>query len=368
MYGESQLSESQILMSALSQKLSENLDNLTGVKGCLGVSNYEIGENYFTLKVDLSSHCFASNFAFLSIAQYLLIVAAIVLGYYWASTSMFPAENFKDSKHPSGADLGEHDEQPEPPRNFTLSQLLHFDGKKDEKTNQNRPIYLSLNGIVFDVSKGRDFYGPGGPYEKVRHLGSRFPVQCLQSYPNLAGRLFSLSQFAGHECGAALAKMSFDTEWLDDLKGCSTLNFGERTELDNWIMKFRDYRGYPVLGKLVVELPDPDRVLNDADLKVFDGSGEIPEGYAAAPIYIGADDKVFDMSFGGNTFYGPGGPYNKFAGRKASRALALMSLDDANLENSTTADCTEKQLKTMNDWITTFSERKGYPVVGRLQK
>jgi membrane-associated progesterone receptor component len=162
--------------------------------------------------------------------------------------------------------------------------------------------------------------------------------------------------------------MSFDADLLDDLKGCSTLNFGERTELDNWIEKFRDYRRYPVLGRLVAELPDPDRVLNVADLQEHNGCGEIPEGYAAAPIYIGANDKVFDMSFGGATFYGPGGPYNKFAGRNASRALALMSLDEADLANASTADCTEKQIKTMNDWIKTFSERKGYPVVGRLEK
>jgi hypothetical protein len=45
-----------------------------------------------------------------------------------------------------------------------------------------------------------------------------------------------------------------------------------------------------------------------------------------------------------------------------------MSLGDAELENTATDDLTEKQLKTMNDWIKTFSERKGYPVVGRLDK
>lgn len=45
-----------------------------------------------------------------------------------------------------------------------------------------------------------------------------------------------------------------------------------------------------------------------------------------------------------------------------------MSLDEADLENTSTADCTEKQIKTMNDWIKTFSERKGYPVVGKLEK
>ena len=181
---------------------------------------------------------------------------------------------------------------------------------------------------------------------------------------------FLNDKFAGHECGVALAKMSFDTEFLDDLDGCKTkLNFGERTELDNWIEKFRDYRNYPILGRLVVQLPDPTRILSTEELRKYDGtSDEIPEGYATAPIYIGANNKVYDMSFGGVTFYGPGGPYHKFAGRDASRALALMSLDVKDVENTSIADCTEKQLKVMNDWIKTFEERKKYPVVGRLKK
>lgn len=67
----------------------------------------------------------------------------------------------------------EEEEEEEPPRNFTLEQLKKFDGKED------RPVYLSLKGTVFDVSRGKQFYGPGGPYEV----------------------------FAGRECGVALAKM-----------------------------------------------------------------------------------------------------------------------------------------------------------------
>lgn len=166
----------------------------------------------------------------------------------------------------------------------------------------------------------------------------------------------------------ALAKMSFDDEHLDDLKGCTSLNFGEKNELDNWISKFRDYRCYPVLGRLVVDLPDPDRIVSMEELNKHNGNGDVPDGYATAPIYIGAGDKVFDVSFGGVTFYGPMGPYSKFAGRNASRALALMSLNDADLENTLIDDCTEKQIKTMNDWIKTFDVRKGYPVVGTLAK
>lgn len=232
----------------------------------------------------------------------------------------------------------DEEEIPEPPRNFTCEQLRCFDGCKDEKGN-DKDVYLSLNGIVFDVTKGREFYGPDGPYEA----------------------------FAGHECGVALAKMSFEAQHLDDLSGCMDLNFGEKNELDNWISKFRDFRCYPVKGRLVVDMPDPDRELTMADVQKHDGKGEIPDGYAAAPIYIGANGKVFDMSFGGVTFYGVGCPYGIFAGRDASRALAKMSLNAADLDNCSIDDLTEKELKIMNDWIKTFEERKKYPIVGKLK-
>lgn len=51
---------------------------------------------------------------------------------------------------------------------------------------------------------------------------------------------------------------------------------------------------------------------------------DIPDGYATAPIYVGLANKVFDCSFGGVTFYGPNGAYERFAGVDASRALAKM--------------------------------------------
>ena len=50
--------------------------------------------------------------------------------------------------------------QPEPPpmkkKDFTLEQLKEFDGQgKDGR------ILIAVNGIVFDVTRGRRFYGPG---------------------------------------------------------------------------------------------------------------------------------------------------------------------------------------------------------------
>merc|ERR1711937_706975 len=110
--------------------------------------------------------------------------------------------------------------------------------------------------------------------------------------------------------------MSFNEAHLDDLAGCNDLNFGEKTELENWIDKFTNYKCYPVKGRLV---PDEKlnqmkhRILTKDDLAKHSGEEgqDVPEGYATSSIYVGVGDKVFDVSFGGGTFYGPGGGYSK---------------------------------------------------------
>jgi len=279
-------------------------------------------------------------FGFRGSSGYILIFVVVFIGH----------RVMNSSSNPSHSKLTEYEEEEEeqeiePPRNFTSKQLLYFDGEKDEKTEEDKPVYLSINGKVFDVSGGRNFYGPDGPY----------------------------ANFAGKECGVALAKMSFENEHLNDLAGCKSLNFGEKEELDGWVDKFTYYRCYPIKGRLIA---DEDlnslanRILAREDLsKCTGGDGEeIPEGYAASPIYIGAGDKVFDASFGGMEFYGPGGGYNKFAGRDISRALAKMSFNPEDLEDANVEDLNEKQLKVLEDWINTYEVKKCYPIVGRLGK
>uniref|UniRef100_A0A7S2YT60 Cytochrome b5 heme-binding domain-containing protein n=1 Tax=Entomoneis paludosa TaxID=265537 RepID=A0A7S2YT60_9STRA len=253
---------------------------------------------------------------------------------------MSPAPDPLDKKFEE--DKKKHEE---PHRNFTMKQLRHFDGKKAAPEDEEfKPVYLSVNGTVFDVSDGRDFYGPEGPYEK----------------------------FAGRECGVALAKMSFDEEHLDNLEGVKSLNFGEKNQLDEWHEKFKYYRNYPVKGRLLLDsaLPKADRIVAKEELAKYNGeaSVDVPEGYGTAPIYVGAGDQVFDVSFGGVESYGPDGPYHKFAGKDVSRALACMSLKEEDIDNSDLSDLTEKQLKTLNDWIKTYETKKGYPIVGRLGK
>jgi len=269
---------------------------------------------------------------------YLVIVLLAMVGHAWSNHVPVSEPTTKLTSANQQNDDDEDDER-DPPRNFTSKQLAHFDGTKDSN-DEDKPVYLSLNGIVFDVSRGRNYYGPGGPY----------------------------ALFAGHEAGVALAKMSFDTEFLDT--SCDTLNHGERMELENWIEKFTHYRCYPILGRWIPDniMPNSDQILTKEDLAAHDGLQECPKGYATAPIYIGAGDKVFDVSFGGVTFYGPGCSYHRFAGRDASRALAKMSFEPEDTENTRISDLTEKQRKVMADWIKTFEGRKNYPIVGRLGK
>eukprot|EP00954_Amorphochlora_amoebiformis_P020783 1341805-Amorphochlora_amoeboformis.AAC.1 len=42
-----------------------------------------------------------------------------------------------------------------PLRTFTAEELSKYDGKQSDDS----PIYLAVDGIVFDVSAGRNYYG-----------------------------------------------------------------------------------------------------------------------------------------------------------------------------------------------------------------
>ena len=91
---------------------------------------------------------------------------------------------------------------------------------------EGRPVYLAVRGQVFDVSSGRNFYGPGGPYEN----------------------------FAGRDASRGLACGSFDEDMLtkdlegplDDLNG---LGDEEMESLKGWEERFQEK--YLIVGNLV---------------------------------------------------------------------------------------------------------------------
>ncbi|KAJ1332701.1 hypothetical protein BSLG_008330 [Batrachochytrium salamandrivorans] len=89
-------------------------------------------------------------------------------------------------------------------RPFTPKELSYYDGK------EGRPIYMAVSGMVFDVSAGRSFYGPGSMYEN----------------------------FSGRDASRGMALNSFDDEVLSDISGpidaLDNLTPSEIESLNEW--------------------------------------------------------------------------------------------------------------------------------------
>ena len=103
---------------------------------------------------------------------------------------------------------------------FTPPKLKPYNGEN------NMPVYIAVRGKVFDVTSGRHFYGPGGPYEN----------------------------FAGRDASRGLACNSFDEDMLTkDLEGpldtLDGLGSDEMDSLQGWEERFSEK--YLVVGKLV---------------------------------------------------------------------------------------------------------------------
>lgn len=97
-------------------------------------------------------------------------------------------------------------------RDFTLEELKEFTGANE------KPIYLCAKGVVYDLSDGASFYGPGGPY----------------------------AVFAGHDASRCLATVSTSAEDLDlSLEG---LTAEELRTLDQWCALYDGK--YTVVGRV----------------------------------------------------------------------------------------------------------------------
>merc|ERR1712209_184366 len=113
----------------------------------------------------------------------------------------------------------EPDLPPPPPplkkQDMTLVQLKQYDG-----TGEEGRVCVAVNGKVYDVTKGKRFYGPGGPY-------------CA---------------FAGRDASRGLATFSVEpvSEDYDDL---SDLKPHEMDQVKEWELQFSEK--YTYVGKLL---------------------------------------------------------------------------------------------------------------------
>ncbi|CAN0911859.1 Membrane steroid-binding protein 2 [Linum grandiflorum] len=113
----------------------------------------------------------------------------------------------------------------------TEQELRAYDG-----SDPSKPLLMAIKGQIYDVSRSRMFYGPGGPY----------------------------GIFAGREAARALALLSFDPQDLTaDLEGLSE---SELEVLQDWEYKFIEKYvkvGQIVSSKAVGDSPKLEEVKKD---------------------------------------------------------------------------------------------------------
>jgi len=96
---------------------------------------------------------------------------------------------------------------------FTAAEVAQFDGKGPD----NEPILTIIDGLVYDLQKGREFYGEGGPYHP----------------------------FVGRDCSRLLAKNQVSDKTDTGLP----LTDVEKEQLEKWKEFFNNK--YGSIGKLM---------------------------------------------------------------------------------------------------------------------
>ncbi|GBM24413.1 Membrane-associated progesterone receptor component 2 [Araneus ventricosus] len=114
-------------------------------------------------------------------------------------------------------------------RDMTIEELRKYDG-----TNEEGRVCIAVNGKIFDVTKGKHFYGPGGPY----------------------------AAFAGRDASRGLATFSVEVanEGYDDL---SDLNSMQMDSVREWEIQFQEK--YHYVGRLLKPNEEPTDYSDEED-------------------------------------------------------------------------------------------------------
>ncbi|XP_030768161.1 membrane-associated progesterone receptor component 1-like [Sitophilus oryzae] len=114
-------------------------------------------------------------------------------------------------------------------RDFTIQELKKFDG-----TDEEGRVLIAVNGVVYDVTKGKAFYGPGGPY----------------------------SAFAGRDASRGLATFNVTAggDQYDDLSDLSSI---EMESVKEWQSQFNEK--YDIVGRLLKPGEQPTNYSDEED-------------------------------------------------------------------------------------------------------
>ncbi|XP_038135427.1 neudesin [Cyprinodon tularosa] len=114
-----------------------------------------------------------------------------------------------------------------PVRLFTEEELQRYDGREE-----GQPIYMAIKGVVFDVSKGKEFYGKDAPYNAL----------------------------VGKDCSRAVAKMSLKPA---DLTSDTTGLTEEQLKSLDSIFEETYKAKYPIVGYTAARLLNKDGSPNE---------------------------------------------------------------------------------------------------------
>lgn len=120
-------------------------------------------------------------------------------------------------------------ELPKLRRDFTVAELKAYDGNQPDGR-----VLVAVNGTVYDVTRGKRFYGPGGPY----------------------------AAFGGRDASRGLATFSVTASEVeyDDL---SDLTPAEMDSVREWEMQFKEK--YEVVGRLLKPGEQPKNYSDEDD-------------------------------------------------------------------------------------------------------
>lgn len=157
--------------------------------------------------------------------------------------------------------------EPELPRlrkDFTVGELRQFDG-----TQADGRVLVAVNGTVYDVTKGKRFYGPGGPY----------------------------AAFGGTDASRGLATFSVTSNDKDEFDDLSDLTPMEMESVREWEMQFKEK--YVLVGRLLkpgeqpTNYSDEDEDTPNENTPTAEpavaGAAATPASPAAAPTTAPAD-------------------------------------------------------------------------------
>ncbi|KAG0300076.1 hypothetical protein BGZ98_009504 [Dissophora globulifera] len=110
---------------------------------------------------------------------------------------------------------------------LTQKELAQYDG-----TDPSKPIYLAIQGEVFDVSAGRPYYSKGGGY----------------------------GFFSGKDASRAYTTGCFQTHLTHDLRG---LTPHQLADVEGWANFYRNHAKYFKVGTVILDPIDPNSPMLD---------------------------------------------------------------------------------------------------------